>query len=59
MFNDHLSNEAAHERIAQRMKEVETYSFQKRLGYGEYGVTRWIFALIILMVAAVAVGLLF
>ena len=58
MFNNHLFNEEAQERIKQRMKEAETYSLQKRLGYGDSGIVRWVFALIILT-AAVAVGLLF
>jgi len=57
MFNDHLSNEEAKERIKQRMKEAESYSLQKRLGYGDSGTARWIFALIIVTVV-VAVGLL-
>ena len=57
MFNDRLSNEEAQERIRERMKEVETYSLQKRLGYGDSKAARWIFALIILL-AALVVGLL-
>ena len=57
MFNDRLSNEEAQERIRERMKEVETYSLQKRLGYGDSKAARWIFALIVLM-AALMVGLL-
>ena len=58
MFNDRLSNEEAQERIRERIKEVETYSLQKRLGYGDSKAARWIFALIILT-AALVVGLLF
>ena len=57
MFNDRLSNEEAKERIKQRMQEAETYSLQKRLGYGDSRTARWMFALIIVM-AVVAVGLL-
>ena len=57
MFNDRLSNEEAQERIRERMKEVETYSLQKRLGYGDSKAARWIFALIILT-AALVVGFL-
>ena len=57
MFNDRLSNEEAQERIRERMKEVETYSLQKQLGYGDSKAARWIFALIVLM-AALMVGLL-
>jgi hypothetical protein len=51
MFNDRLSNEEARERIQQRMDEAETYGLQKRLGFGDYGVARWVFALVILIVA--------
>lgn len=58
MFNDHLSNEEAKERIKQRLKEAEVYSLQKRLGYGDSGIARWVFVLII-VIALVAVGVLF
>jgi hypothetical protein len=57
MFNDHLSNEEAKERIRQRMKEAESYSLQKRLGYGDSGVARWIFILMVVIVV-VTIGLL-
>lgn len=57
MFNDRLSDEVARERIDQRMKEVETYSQQKRLGFSENRTARWIFGIIIL-IAALAAGLL-
>ena len=57
MFNDRLSSEAAKERIHERMQEAETYSLQKRLGYGEYGMMKWIIVLII-VVAVVAVAAL-
>ncbi len=53
MFNDHLSAEEARERIIQRIKEAETYSLQKRLGFGDYRIARWIFALIVLIAVAV------
>ena len=57
MFNDHLANEEAKERIKQRIKEAESYSLQKRLGYGDSGVTRWIFILMVVIVV-VTIGLL-
>jgi len=57
MFNDHLSTEAARERIKQRMQEVETYSLQKRLGYGDQGSARLLVVIVILL-TAVAVALL-
>jgi hypothetical protein len=50
MFNDRLSTEAAKERITQRMLEVEGYASQKRLGYSETGTSRWIFALMLLLI---------
>lgn len=53
MFNDHLSAEEARERIIQRIKEAEAYSLQKRLGFGDYRIARWVFALVILVAAAV------
>jgi hypothetical protein len=56
MFNDRLTDESANERIAQRVKEVEMYSLQKRLGFSEYGAAKWIFLLVII---AIAVGLLY
>jgi hypothetical protein len=57
MFNDRLSMEAARERIKQRMQEVETYSLQKRLGYGDNGSAKLLFVVVIL-ITAVAVALL-
>lgn len=57
MFNDHLSNEAAQERIKQRMQEVETYSLQKQLGYSDRGHAKLLFILMILL-TALAIGLL-
>ena len=58
MFNDHLSSEAARERIQRRMEEVETYSRQKRLGYGDRGSAKLLFLFIILMTAVAAALLL-
>ena len=58
MFNDRLSAEAARERINQRMREVETYTLQKRLGYGEHGSAKLLFVVVIL-ITAVAVAVLF
>jgi hypothetical protein len=57
MFNDRLSDELARERVDQRMKEVETYSQQERLGFSENRTARWIFGMI-LLIAAAAAGLL-
>jgi hypothetical protein len=48
MFNDRLSNEAARERIQQRMQEAETYGLHKRLGFSDYKFARWILAFVLL-----------
>lgn len=55
MYNDLLSNEEAKERIAQRVREVDAYSLQKRLGMGDHGNAKWIrvfIVFVLLMVAA-------
>jgi hypothetical protein len=57
MYNDHLSPEEAKERVEQRMKEVETYSLQKQLGFGDSTATRWLLLLIVIL-AATGIGLL-
>jgi hypothetical protein len=57
MYNDHISPEEAQELIRQRMQEAETYGLQKQLGFSDSRAARWVFLLIILLVA-VAVGLL-
>jgi hypothetical protein len=58
MYNDHLSPEEAKEFVAQRMKEVETYSLQKQLGFGDSTARRWLFLLIVIL-AVTGIGLLF
>jgi hypothetical protein len=57
MFNDHLSDEMAKERIHERIKEVETYSLHQRLGYRDSGAKWWAFILIVVL-AVVALSLL-
>ncbi len=59
MYNDHLSDQEAQQFINQRVQEVETYSALKRLGYGDNRAARWVFALIIIVVAAVILSTLF
>jgi hypothetical protein len=55
MYNDHLYPEEAKELVEQRMKEAETYSRQKQLGYSDSRTARWIFLLaVVIIVAAVA-----
>jgi len=58
MFNDRMSNEEAKERIAQRVKEVESYSSQDGLDHGRRGAARWVFVFIVLAAVVVSVGLL-
>lgn len=48
MFNDRLSDEAARERIEQREQEAETYVLQKRLGFGDHKLERWILAFVLI-----------
>jgi hypothetical protein len=57
MYNDHLSLEEAQKLIEQRIQEAESCSRQKQLGYGDSRTERWVFLLIVLLVAA-TVGLL-
>ena len=42
MVNDRLSNEEAKQYIDERMQEVETLCLQKRLGYSDNRIARWI-----------------
>ncbi len=58
MYNDRLSQEDARELIDQRMKEAETYSRQKQLGFGDSSASRWVFLLIVIVVVLVAASLL-
>ena len=53
MFNNFLANEEAEREIKRRADEAETYSLQKRLGYGEPKATRWIVLLVLMVVVAV------
>jgi hypothetical protein len=53
MFNNFLANEEAQREIKRRSDEAETYSLQKRLGYGEPKATRWILALVLMIALAV------
>lgn len=58
MFNDHLSGEMAREQIQRRMEEAETYSLQKRLGYGDHRNAKLLFLAVILITAVAAALLL-
>lgn len=58
MFNDHLSDEAARERIRQRVEEAEMYSLQKRLGYGDSVNARLLFVVVVVIIVVAAALLL-
>ena len=58
MFNDRLSSEMAREQIQRRMQEAETYSLQKRLGYGDSRNAKLLFLVMILITALAAALLL-
>lgn len=53
MFNNFLANEEAQREIKRRAEEAETYSLQKRLGYGDDKITRWILLTILLLIVSV------
>jgi hypothetical protein len=55
MFNNHLVDEEAADKIKQRAQEAEVYRRNKELGYDDSKNARWIFVLIVLVVAAVLV----
>jgi hypothetical protein len=55
MFNNHLIDEEATEKIKQRAQEAEVYRIHKQLGYDDSKNARWIFVLMVLVVAAVLI----
>ncbi len=55
MFNSHLIDEEATEKIRQRSQEAEVFRMHKQLGYDDSKTARWILVLIVLVVAAVLV----
>ena len=55
MFNNHLVDEEATEKIKLRAQEAEIYRIHKQLGYDDSKTARWIFVLLVLVVAAVLV----
>ena len=55
MFNSHLVDEEATDKIKQRAQEAEVYRMHKQLGYDDSKNVRWVFVLIVLVVAAVLV----
>lgn len=58
MFNDPLFNEEAKLKIVERDREAESHRLYKQLGYNERGITRWVVALIALVIAMVLVMVL-
>jgi|WetSurMetagenome_2_1015567.scaffolds.fasta_scaffold1703872_1 hypothetical protein len=57
MYNEHLSYEEAQKLIEQRMQEAEACSRQKQLGFGDSRAARWVFLLVVLLTAAIAMVL--
>ena len=55
MFNNHLVDEEAAEKIKQRAQEAEAFRMHKQLGYDDSKSAQWIFVVMILVVAAVLV----
>ena len=51
-----MFNEEVKERIEQHRKEAETYALHQRLGYSDSSIARWVFVLIVILIAAAAVG---
>ena len=58
MYNDRLSSEEAKQLIEERMKEAETYSRQKQLGFDDSKPYRWIFLFLVVVVVLVVGALL-
>ena len=54
MFNNHMADEEIKERIKQHLQEAESYSLQKRLGYGDSGSARWMLVLLVVVALVVA-----
>ena len=57
MNNDRISMEEAKERIEQRRREAEMYGLEQHLGYSDHGITRWVIAFTVIVIALVAIGL--
>ena len=51
MFNNHLVDEEATDKIKQRAQEAETYRMHKQLGYDDSKNAQWILVLIVLIIA--------
>ena len=53
MFNDQLSGEEIKERIKQRIQEADDHRLYKQIGYNDMGISRWLLAVIVLLVVLV------
>ena len=53
MFNNSLFNEEAKLKISEREKEAETHRLYNQLGYSDRGTARWVFVVIILVIALI------
>lgn len=58
MFNDPLIHEETKLKIAEREREAESHRLYQQFGYSDRRITRWVFALIALVIALVLVMVL-
>lgn len=53
MFNNPLIHEEARRKISEREQEAKAHQRYSQLGYSDHGTARWVFALMILIVALI------
>jgi hypothetical protein len=53
MFNNSLFNEEAKLKISEREQEAEAHRLYKQLGYSDRGIARWVFVVMILVIALI------
>jgi hypothetical protein len=53
MFNNPLINEEAKLKISEREQEAEAHRLHGQLGYSDHGTARWVFGLMILVIALI------
>ena len=51
MFNSPLINEESKLKISEREQEAEAHRLNRQLEYSDHGTARWVFVLIILVIA--------
>ena len=55
MFNHPLFQEEANLKIVEREREAESHRLYSQLGYSKRGISRWVVALIALVIAMVLI----